>query len=576
MRRPIRRRAVPAVDLGGDLDPLLARLYAARGVQRVEEVRDYDIKGLERVSSLPSVDVAADLIARHMASGGSILVVGDYDADGATATALVVRALRALGHTAVDYLVPDRSKYGYGLTPGIAAEAIALAPSLLITVDNGVSSHEGVDLVRAAGIDVLVTDHHLPGPTLPAATVIVNPNLVASPFASRALAGVGVAFYVLIAVAQRLGKPWGLVAQFVDLVALGTVADVVPLDRNNRILVDVGLRRMRAGQTVLGIKALARKAGRTLESASPSDLGFMIGPRLNAAGRLDDMRIGIECLLTDDPSRAEALAGELDTINRERRTVQAETQDEAIAIVERLHLHEPGVTPPAALTLYDPGWHAGVVGLVAGRIKDLVHRPVVVFAAAADGLLRGSARSVPGIHVRDALEAVSSAHPGLIDRFGGHAMAAGLSLAPANVERFASAFERAVAARAEPGMLEGVLYTDGELEPAYLNVETADRLRAAGPFGSGFPEPVFDGEFRVRDVRVLKEAHLKMTLSAGPRTPPVEAIAFHWVTKPGAYAPPRDATVRVVYRLDVNDWQGLRRPQLLVEYLEPIETTRML
>jgi single-stranded-DNA-specific exonuclease len=576
MRRPIQRRPVPAVSLGGDIDPLLARLYAARGVQHLDEVRDYDLKRLLRISTLPSVVEAADLLAQHRQGGGLILVIGDYDADGATATALVVRGLRALGYTRVSYLVPDRSKYGYGLTPGIASEAIAETPSLIVTVDNGVSSHEGIAHVRAAGIDVLITDHHLPGDTLPDANVIVNPNLRDPTFGSRALAGVGVAFYVLLALAQRLEQPMGLVTQFLDLVALGTVADVVPLDRNNRILVEQGLRRLRAGHAVLGIKALAQKAGRSLGNASPSDLGFLIGPRLNAAGRLKDMRIGIECLLTDDPVVAEALAEQLDTINRQRRTLQSDTQAEAVAIVERLHLNEPGVTPPAAITLYDPSWHPGVVGLVAGRIKDLVHRPVVVFALAEDGWLRGSARSVPGIHVRDALEAVSTQHPGLIERFGGHAMAAGLSLAPDRVARFAEAFEHAVAARAEPALLAGILLTDGELEPLYWTVDTADRLRQAGPFGSGFPEPVFDGEFRVRDVRILKDSHLKMTLSGGPKTPPIEAIAFHWMGKPEAYTPPRDATVRAVYRLDVNEWQGLRRPQLLIEYLEPIETTRML
>ncbi len=576
MIRAIRRRSIPSVDFGAHFDPLLARIYAARGVKSVEEVADYGIQHLSRVSTLDAVDAGADLIARHMQSHGDILVVGDYDADGATATALVIRVLRALGHQAVGYLVPDRSKFGYGLTPGIAAVAIAQAPALIITVDNGVSSLEGVAAVRAAGIDVLVTDHHLPGRVLPDANVIVNPNLDGSRFASPALAGVGVAFYVLTALARQLGQPAALVAQFLDLVALGTVADVVPLDRNNRILVEQGLRRIRQGRCVPGIQALAAQAGRTLVSASPADLGFLVGPRLNAAGRLKDMRIGIECLLADDMAQATVLAQQLDGINRERRVIEATTQAEALSIVERLHLHEPGVAPPAALTLYDAQWHQGVVGLVAGRIKDLVHRPVVVFAPAEDGLLRGSARSVAGIHIRDALEAVSTAYPGLIERFGGHAMAAGLSLRPERVAHFGAVFEQEVARRAEPGQLEGAIWTDGELPADDLNVGTADRLRAAGPFGSGFPEPQFDGEFRVRDVKILKELHLKMTLVGGPRTPPIEAIAFGWVIKPGAHQPARDSTIRAVYRLEVNEWQGLRRPQLLVEHLEAIETARML
>jgi single-stranded-DNA-specific exonuclease len=327
---------------------------------------------------------------------------------------------------------------------------------------------------------------------------------------------------------------------------------------------------------VPGITALAAVAKRDLTQATPTDLGFMVGPRLNAAGRLKDMRIGIECLLADDAARAAELAGQLDTINRRRRDVEAGMQQQALEIVAGMHLDAPGVRPPAALSLYDERWHPGVVGLVAGRIKDLVHRPVVVFARAEEGLLRGSARSVPGVHIRDALEAVSTAHPGLIDRFGGHSMAAGLSLDPRHVEAFARAFEAAVASRAEPEMLEGVLMTDGDLDPGLLTVATADRLRSAGPFGSGFPEPVFDGEFRVRDVKVLKDVHLKLTLAAGPRVPPLEGMAFNWVTKPGMHQPQRDSTVRAVYRLDVNEWQGLRRPQLLIEYLEPIETTRML
>lgn len=576
VNRPIRRRDVPTVDLGADLDPLLARLYAARGVRSRDEVSHYELKYLERVLSLPSVDRAAELLARHVTAGSSILVVGDFDADGATATALVVRSLRALGHSAVHYLVPDRARFGYGLTDGLAMEVVALAPALVVTVDNGVSSLDGIARVRAAGIEVLVTDHHLPGATLPDATVIVNPNLPGSTFSSRSLAGVGVAFYVLLALAQHLGQPAARVAQFIDLVALGTVADVVPLDRNNRILVEQGLRRIRRGETLPGIQALAQVAGRSLASATPTDLGFMIGPRINAAGRLKDMRVGIECLLADDAAAALALATQLDVINRQRRSVEATMQSEALEIVERMHLDAPGVRRPAALTLYDPGWHPGVVGLVAGRIKDLVHRPVVVFARADDGQLRGSARSVAGVHVRDALEAVATAHPGLIERFGGHAMAAGLTLAGGEVAAFGRAFEAAVAARALPEMLEGVLLTDGALDPADLTVATADRLRNAGPFGSGFPEPSFDGEFRVRDVRELKAAHLKMTLAGGPGTVPLEALAFNWVGKPGVHRPERDTTVRVVYRLDVNDWQGVRRPQLLVDYLEPIETTRML
>lgn len=568
MRRPIARREVPPTSLPATLDPVLARVFAARGLRSAADLE----LGLERllpVGSLDGVEAAAELLASHIGRGARILIVGDYDADGATASALMVRAIRRFGHAEIGFLVPDRFRFGYGLTPEIVALAAERRPDLLVTVDNGVSSLEGVASARARGMEVLVTDHHLPGPELPAATCIVNPNLPGARFASRALAGVGVAFYVLLALGRRLGQPTALTAELLDLVALGTVADVVPLDHNNRVLVQAGLDRIRAGRCVPGIAALAAVAGRTLAAAGTADLGFFIGPRLNAAGRLEDMSIGIECLLSDDPARARSLAEQLDKLNRERRVIEARMHAEAVEIVRRLQFGEAGAALPGALCLYDADWHQGVVGLVASRVKDQVHRPVIAFAPADGGLARGSARSVPGIHVRDALEAVATRTPGLIDKFGGHAMAAGLTLSQERLREFGVAFAAEVARRATPGLLDGRLLTDGALEPAELTLATAERLRAAGPFGSAFPEPSFDGEFEVLEARVLGEKHLKLALRAAPRTPPHEAIAFGWLTRPGALVPRAESRIRLVYRLDVNEYQGLKRPQLLIEYLEP-------
>jgi len=576
MSRPIVRRPVPAVDFDGAFDPLLARIYAARGVTDARDVKHQGLADLLRIGTLDGVDAAADLLAQHISTHGRVLVVGDYDADGATATAVLVRGIRALGHAGVDYLVPDRFRFGYGLTPGIVELAAQRAPTLIVTVDNGIASLDGVAAARARGMAVLVTDHHLPGASLPEADVIVNPNLPGARFESRALAGVGVAFYVLAALCRRLDRPVAIATQLLDLVALGTIADVVPLDRNNRILVQEGIRRIRAGRCVAGIAALVEVAGRSLQALAPKDLGYAVGPRLNAAGRLENMSVGIECLLTDDRLMARQIAESLDVINRDRRTLEAGMQEEANAVVARMRIGLEGVAPPPAVTLFDPGWHQGVVGLVAGRIKDQVHRPVVVFAPADDDFVRGSARSVAGIHVKDVLEAVAARHPGLIERFGGHAMAAGLTLLRAKVAEFGAAFAAEVARRSEPSLLDGRMHTDGELDAHDLSVDTAERLEAAGPFGSGFPEPTFDGEFRVLEVRTLKDKHLKLWLTAAPRTPPVEAIAFGWRTRPNAHLPPRDATVRVVYRLEINDYQGQRRPQLMVEHLESVEPSRVL
>ena len=567
-RRPIARRAPGSAEsLPATLDPVLRRIYASRGATSATDL-ELTLDRLLPVGSLEGVEEAATLLEAHLAAQQPILVIGDYDADGATATALVVRVLRRFGHAHVGYLVPDRFRFGYGLTPEIVAVAATRNPKLIITVDNGVASLEGVAAARALGIDVLVTDHHLPGPELPAASAIVNPNLPGSKFASRALAGVGVAFYVLLALGRRLGLGASLTAQYLDLVALGTVADVVPLDHNNRVLVHTGLARIRAGRCVPGIAALVEVARRRLADVGTTELGFFVAPRLNAAGRLEDMSIGIECLLADDPAAAAALAARLDAINNERRSIESKMQEEALAIVARLNLDEPGASLPAALSLFDADWHPGVVGLVAARIKETVHRPVVAFAPAEGGMARGSARSVAGVHIRDALEAVATRHPGMIERFGGHAMAAGLTLAAARLPEFGRALAREVAGRAAPGMLDGILYTDGALASAEIGLPLAERLRAAGPFGSGFPEPCFDGEFAVVEARVLGERHLKLWVRAEPRANPQEAIAFGWLARPGSRVPRVGARLKLVYRLDVNEYQGQRRPQLLIDYLE--------
>ena len=565
--RRIERREQPVVTLDG-LPPLLQRLYAARGVQRAEDL-GLGLDGLLPITSLEGVNEAAELLAKHHAAGSRVLVVGDFDADGATSSALMVRCLAAFGFPEPGFLVPDRIKHGYGLTPPVVELAAARQPQLLITVDNGVSSLEGVALARELGMDVLVTDHHLPGDTLPQATVMVNPNLNGATFGSRALAGVGVAFYVMLATARRLGVPTRPVVDCLDLVALGTVADVVPLDRNNRILVQQGLARIRGGRCTPGVRALLEVAGKSLERVSASDLGFYAGPRINAAGRLDDMSIGVSCLLAKDEATARTLATHLDTLNKERREVEAGMQEQALAIVRELHASAARGLP-AGLCLHDPEWHPGVVGLVASRVKDRVHRPVIAFATDADGRWRGSARSVPGVHIRDLLEEVKTRHPGLIERFGGHAMAAGLTLESGAEAAFARAFAAICAKHLPPAHLRGVLVTDGPLDVRELSLDTAKLLRDAGPWGSAFPEPTFDGEFEVVEAKVLGGKHLKLFVRAHPKAKPMEAMAFGYLAEEGRQSPGEGQRLRLVYRLDVNHFMGTERAQLLVEHLEPV------
>ena len=567
--RVVRRELRPGGEsLGAALHPVLSRVYRARGVRSAEEL-DTALEHLAPVGTLESVDAAAELLLAERAAG-RILVIGDFDADGATSSALMLRALRAWGFEA-DFLVPNRFAFGYGLTPQIVRVAAERAPSLIVTVDNGIASLAGVEQARALGIEVLVTDHHLPGPELPAARVIVNPNLPGSRFASRALAGVGVAFYVLAALRRRL-EVAGLIgaeapspAQWLDLVALGTVADLVPLDRNNRVLVEQGLKRIRAGRCVPGIRALLETAGRSLARLTATDLAFAVAPRLNAAGRLDDMSIGIQCLL-EDPEPAAALAQRLDALNRERRDIEARMQTEALAAVRVLH--EPqGAVQRSAVCLFDASWHQGVVGLVASRVKERVRRPVIAFAVGGDEELRGSARSVSGVHIRDVLAQLDARHPGLIVRFGGHAMAAGLTLPRARLDEFAALFDAEVAGWPQGGSLADAIETDGELAVEEIALETAEALRAGGPWGQAFPEPSFDGVFTVRNARVVGERHVKMWVQ-GPRNRAFDAIAFN-LLDPQARAGLPQGEQRLVYRLDVNEYQGERRLQLLVDHLLP-------
>jgi single-stranded-DNA-specific exonuclease len=564
----IRRRAagVPGA-LGAKLHPLLRRVYAARGLT-CEEDLDLSLDRLLPVTSLAGVEAAARLLAQHQP--GRVLVIGDFDADGATGSALLVRALRALGFAHVDFLVPNRFRFGYGLTPEIVALAAARRPSLIVTVDNGVSSIGGVEAARALDIPVLITDHHLPGAALPRADVIVNPNLKDSTFASPALAGVGVAFYVIAALARALAPTQFRASDLLDLVALGTVADLVPLDRNNRVLVAQGLRRIRAGRCVPGIRAMIELAGRRLDQITAADLGFVVAPRLNAAGRLTDMSVGIACLLADDVDQATRLAAELSKLNEERREIEQRMQHEAVDLAAALRFDIAG-SEMLGLCLFDDSWHQGVVGLVAGRIKDRLHRPVIAFARAEDGTLRGSARSVAGINIRDVLDGIATRHPGLIDKFGGHAMAAGMTLQESSFESFRSAFAAEIAARGDLDSLAGVIHSDGELLAPELTVETARMLRGAGPWGQGFPEPLFDGAFKITDARIVGDRHLKLQLRAGSaaNSALLDAIAFGYIG--GADEDPAlrpGAEVRLAYRLEVNEYNGTERVQLNCQHLK--------
>jgi len=562
-----RRTAGEDAELPASLHPVLRRVYAARGIRTAEEL-ELGLRHLAPVGGLANLDRAVELLQAHR--GGRVTIVGDFDADGATSTALVMRCLGRYGFAAVDSLVPNRFDFGYGLTPEIVEVAAEAGPSLIVTVDNGISSVRGVERARELGIDVLVTDHHLPGEQLPAAAAIVNPNLPGDPYPSKYLAGVGVAFCVMAALGRRLAAEGQagaerIAADYLDLVALGTVADVVPLDRNNRVLVRQGLARIRAGAAVPGIPALLQAAGRDPRRAVASDLAFGVAPRLNAAGRLEDMSTGIEALVSDSVAEVRALAARLSEINDERRRIEARMQAEALSSLEDIDLPAGESALPHCVTLYDPGWHQGVVGLVASRIRERVNRPVIAFADAGGGELKGSARSVPGVHIRDVLAAVAASAPELIGRYGGHAMAAGLSLPRSHLERFRRLAASRVAECFPDADFSGTLLSDGELEAADIGLPLAEALREAGPWGQAFPEPLFDGVFTVREARVVGERHWKLRLTGSGAGAPVDAIAFNQVDVVTLMPGHR---VHAAYRLDVNEYGGIRRAQLVVESLQ--------
>jgi len=541
------------------LHPLLARLYASRGIKDKSEL-DYELKSLIPPTALTNATEAAHLLADAIEAEAKMLIIGDYDCDGATATAVGMRALKMLGAD-VNFLLPDRFKLGYGLSPEIVDVAAQQSPDLIITVDNGIASLEGVARAQQHGIATLITDHHLPAETLPAADCIVNPNQPGCDFPSKCIAGVGVMFYVMLALRAELRERGYFAerqepnfASLLDLVALGTVADVVKLDRNNRILVSQGLKRMRAGQMQVGIAALFKAAGRDPKKATAMDLGFILGPRLNAAGRLADMRLGVECLLTEDASRALQIAQELDTLNRERREIESGMQEQALILLESLDANDaaPGIA------LFDESWHEGVVGILASRIKEKLHRPVFAFAPGEGGIIKGSGRSIPGLHLRDALDLVAKRAPGLLIRFGGHAMAAGATVNAENFEKFKELFAQIAGELVAPSDLTRTLETDGKLEGAYFSLETA-RLLDNEIWGQGFPAPLFMDEFEVEQQRVLKDKHLKLRLRKDNTL--IDAIQFNFTTQPGN-------RTRVAYRLAINEYMGVENPQLMVEHLE--------
>ena len=555
--RPIDEAARERLVAGG-CDPRLARIYAARGLSSLDELAT-TLKSLASPERLHHVDDAARLLADAIARNEKLLIVADYDADGATACAVGVKALRAFG-AQVDFLVPNRFEHGYGLTPEIAREAAARKPDVLITVDNGIAAVDGIAEANRLGMRVLVTDHHLPGAQLPAAACIVNPNQAGCGFPSKSLAGVGVIFYVMLALRAELRRrgaftalsPEPNLAELLDLVALGTVADVVSLDANNRVLVAQGLARIRAGKACPGIAALLEVAGRPARSATAYDLGFAAGPRLNAAGRLDDMSLGIECLVARDHARALDLAMKLDRLNRERREIEGEMQESALAMMAAIDAGES-----YTLAIHRDEWHAGVVGLLASRLKDRFHRPVFAFASDGEARLKGSGRSIAGLHLRDALDLIDKRKPGLLERFGGHAAAAGATLKRDGLEAFRSAFEAVARERLTPADLEQRIDTDGALEPADMSADFAHVLKEH-VWGQGFPEPRFFGRFEVEAQRIVGERHTKLTLALGGRR--FGAIRF-------GSADPLPASIEAVYRLDLNEYQGTSAVQLVIEHI---------
>lgn len=574
-KKNISRRLAEPVNsaLTGLFSAPVARVLLGRGITQQSEI-DYGLKNLIPPQSLNGTVEAAQLLMEALVADAKILIVGDFDADGATSCAVAIRCLNSFGHQNVDYLVPNRFEFGYGLSPEIVGVAATQQPDIILTVDNGISSVDGVHVAQQLGMSVIVTDHHLPGDNIPSAEVIVNPNMTNDPFPSKSLAGVGVVFYVMLALRAELRKngwfthkniPEPNLSQVLDLVALGTVADVVPLDFNNRILVHQGLQRIRQGSGCVGIQQLLKVANRDSHKTKSSDLGFAVGPRLNAAGRLDDMSLGIECLITNDLNRAQQIAEQLDDLNRQRREVEQQMQTEAQAIVDQINLD---TEQPNAYVLHDSNWHQGVVGLVASRIKERTNRPVLALAPSDDGSeLKGSARSVKGVHIRDLLARVDALHPELITKFGGHAMAAGLSLDPARLTQFEQVFKQVVDQELAEHRWQQTILSDGELSNNELNLELVKQLDEISPWGQGFEEPTFDGEFDVVEAKAVGEIHLKLKLQQANNSQVLDAIAFGYLSAENDLPTSR---VRVAYRPDINEWRKRQNLQLIIEYLEQV------
>ncbi|SUH64688.1 single-stranded DNA-specific exonuclease [Salmonella enterica subsp. enterica serovar Madelia] len=574
-QRQLRRReADETAELPADLPPLLRRLYASRGVRSAREL-ERSVKGMLPWQQLSGIDNAVEILYNAFREGTRIIVVGDFDADGATSTALSVLGMRALGCDNISYLVPNRFEDGYGLSPEVVDQAKARGAQLIVTVDNGISSHAGVAHAKTLGIPVIVTDHHLPGDTLPEAEAIINPNLRDCEFPSKSLAGVGVAFYLMLALRTFLrDKGWfderniapPNLAELLDLVALGTVADVVPLDANNRILTWQGLSRIRAGKCRPGIKALLEISNRDPQQLAASDLGFALGPRLNAAGRLDDMSVGVALLLCDNLGEARVLASELDALNQTRKEIEQGMQAEALILCEKLE--RSSETLPGGLAKYHPEWHQGVVGILASRIKERFHRPVIAFAPAGDGTLKGSGRSIQGLHMRDALERLDTLYPDLMIKFGGHAMAAGLSLEEHKFEQFQQRFGELVTEWLDPALLQGEVISDGPLSAAEMSMEVAQLLRDAGPWGQMFPEPLFDGRFRLLQQRLVGERHLKVMVEPVGGGPLLDGIAFNIDTTCWPDNGVRE--VELAYKLDINEFRGNRSLQIIIDDIWPL------
>ncbi len=574
-QRQLRRReADETAELPADLPPLLRRLYASRGVRSAREL-ERSVKGMLPWQQLSGIDNAVEILYNAFREGTRIIVVGDFDADGATSTALSVLGMRALGCDNISYLVPNRFEDGYGLSPEVVDQAKARGAQLIVTVDNGISSHAGVAHAKTLGIPVIVTDHHLPGDTLPDAEAIINPNLRDCEFPSKSLAGVGVAFYLMLALRTFLrDKGWfderniapPNLAELLDLVALGTVADVVPLDANNRILTWQGLSRIRAGKCRPGIKALLEISNRDPQQLAASDLGFALGPRLNAAGRLDDMSVGVALLLCDNLGEARVLASELDALNQTRKEIEQGMQAEALILCEKLE--RSSETLPGGLAMYHPEWHQGVVGILASRIKERFHRPVIAFAPAGDGTLKGSGRSIQGLHMRDALERLDTLYPDLMIKFGGHAMASGLSLEEHKFEQFQQRFGELVTEWLDPALLQGEVISDGPLSAAEMSMEVAQLLRDAGPWGQMFPEPLFDGRFRLLQQRLVGERHLKVMVEPVGGGPLLDGIAFNIDTTCWPDNGVRE--VELAYKLDINEFRGNRSLQIIIDDIWPL------